>query len=108
MPYKNDDDKRACYRRYYRRHTDKVKAATRARKRENQKWYREYKKTLKCAMCGETYWACLDFHHTDPSIKDNIISRMVADGVGIEKIKEEIAKCVVLCSNCHRKFHNPV
>ena len=60
---------------------------------------------LKCEMCGENHPACLDFHHKDKKDKSFNVAIMASSGYSIEKIKEEIAKCIVLCSNCHRKEH---
>lgn len=59
-----------------------------------------------CALCGEKFPEyCYDFHHKDPSQKDFAIG-----GRGItysrEKSFREAQKCVMLCSNCHRKAHN--
>lgn len=80
--------------------------------RENNKRYRkeasvyinEVKKSSKCCVCNENCWVCLDFHHLEDDKEFNI-----ADGLRknktINKIKKEIDKCVVLCSNCHRKLH---
>lgn len=55
-----------------------------------------------CDLCGEKRPECLDFHHIDPSTKSYTVSRMVGMKMGLDTIKEEIAKCQVLCSNCHR------
>lgn len=64
----------------------------------------ELKKGLKCEFCGEDHPACLDFHHRDPNEKEfSIANGMMRKS--FEKIKQEIAKCSVLCSNCHRKLH---
>lgn len=49
--------------------------------------------------------ACLEFHHKDPSKKEVTLSRAVNNGWSIERMEKEIAKCVVLCANCHRKLH---
>jgi 5-methylcytosine-specific restriction endonuclease McrA len=57
-----------------------------------------------CVRCGETDTACLDFHHRNPAEKEAEIGN-VARRWGSERLLAEIAKCVVLCSNCHRKFH---
>jgi hypothetical protein len=43
----------------------------------------------------------LDFHHTDPRAKEFKISQMRT----IPRLKAEIAKCIVICANCHRKGH---
>ena len=68
-------------------------------------WFQEIKASLFCRMCGEAHQSCLDFHHTDPSTKENTISNMVCDCKPKETILLELSKCIVLCSNCHRKFH---
>lgn len=62
-------------------------------------------KSLKspCIVCGESEPVCIDFHHIDPATKefDVTLKRTRAKA----KILAEAAKCVCLCSNCHRKFH---
>lgn len=75
-------------------------------KEDNREWFREFKKTLKCEVCGESDPCCLDFHHIDGDIKEYNISRMVSKGMSEEVIRKEISKCVILCANCHRKEHN--
>ena len=59
----------------------------------------------KCSLCG--YSKCisaLEFHHIDPEQKDFSISR---DGNtrSWEKVKLELDKCILVCSNCHREIH---
>src|SRR5690606_8656257 len=71
----------------------------------NSNWFNEYKKTLKCLLCPESDIATLDFHHIDSTKKDVSVSNMIGSTYSIERIKKEIEKCVVLCSNCHRKHH---
>lgn len=59
----------------------------------------------KCVICGydKSTWA-LHFHHTSPAEKLFSIS-----GKGIikswERVYEEAQKCILICSNCHRKIH---
>jgi hypothetical protein len=64
----------------------------------------ELKATMKCIACPEREPVCLDFHHMDASEKEFGISASLARNWNL--ILEEIAKCVVICANCHRKFHN--
>jgi hypothetical protein len=57
----------------------------------------------KCANCG--YSRCvqaLEFHHINPSEKDFTISGKT---VSTEVLKQELDKCVMLCSNCHKEVH---
>lgn len=63
------------------------------------------KKEQSCKKCGETRSYVLDFHHLDPSIKEETIARMVSNNYRLDETLEEIKKCIVLCSNCHREFH---
>jgi len=57
-----------------------------------------------CTICGEKRLVCLDFHHPNNDKSEHHIANMVWF-CGIEKLKAEIAKCVVVCSNCHRVIH---
>lgn len=60
----------------------------------------------KCQNCG--YNKCisaLDFHHKDPSQKDFGISQSRTKRFD-DKVKNELDKCDLLCSNCHREEHS--
>jgi hypothetical protein len=55
-----------------------------------------------CADCGREYPACaMDFDHRDPIGKSQAVSRMIGRA-GIAKIMAEVAKCDIVCANCHR------
>lgn len=63
------------------------------------------KQNLKCTRCGyNRYTGALEFHHSDPSKKDLNIGRM--KNYSLKKIKQEVEKCTLLCSNCHREAHS--
>lgn len=66
--------------------------------------FSEFKKSLRCSKCGEDHPATLDFHHIDPSQKEGQLRHMYLN-FGKKKFEEELAKCIVLCANCHRKHH---
>lgn len=73
---------------------------------KSSEWFRELRENLKCERCGFSHPATLDFHHLDPSQKSFGISRAARNAwFNKEKILEEIKKCIVLCSNCHRIEH---
>ena len=58
----------------------------------------------KCVICG--YNRCssaLDFHHIDPSSKDFVISQYSNRSWDI--VVNELDKCILVCSNCHREIH---
>ena len=65
----------------------------------------DIKSNMKCQKCGDDRFYVLDFHHKDPSQKDFNIARITSNNNHMDAIEAEIAKCVVLCSNCHREFH---
>ncbi len=66
---------------------------------------RDLKAATGCKVCGETHPACLDFHHRDPSTKLFTIGSSSKACKSRERVWAEIAKCDVICSNCHRKEH---
>jgi 5-methylcytosine-specific restriction endonuclease McrA len=54
-----------------------------------------------CQICGyDRYSGALHFHHVDPSSKEFAISRKGFTW-SLAKMRAEVAKCVLLCSNCH-------
>lgn len=58
----------------------------------------------RCKICGyDKCVAALDFHHLDPSKKEFTPSKGYKKSW--TKLKQEIDKCILLCSNCHREVH---
>ncbi len=86
----------------YKTHMKDTKVRLRDEKRA---WYFEYKKMLSCDICNVQDYRVLEFHHKDPLQKDIAVANMIRQRVSKEKIMEEIAKCQVLCANCHRITH---
>ena len=55
-----------------------------------------------CADCGQRFpFYVMQFDHRDSSTKLDVVSRMIGRA-GEERILAEVAKCDVVCSNCHR------
>jgi hypothetical protein len=57
-----------------------------------------------CVICGYSkHPGILDFHHIDPQLKSFGIS-----SVGFSRswasIENEVQKCILVCSNCHREI----
>ena len=55
--------------------------------------------------CGESDPIALDFHHRNPEEKEFNIGQALTRRVSLVKLLEEVAKCDVMCANCHRKLH---
>lgn len=85
MPYANPLDKTASTRRRCHRRRDLLMAI---------------KSESGCLDCGERNPIVLDFPHRIPSEKLSNINR--ARTWRWERVLKEIAKCDVLCANCHR------
>ena len=113
-------------REYYQANKEKVKE-------KNDKWreankdsvrekkrlqYRVYKEEwlrflaslvkLECSSCGyDKTFAALDFHHTRDKVF-HIPSKLMKAPTEPNKreMAEEVAKCIVLCANCHRELHH--
>lgn len=95
---------RASKRKWYHANKQKHRETQNAIGARNAEWFKQYKSTLSCTLCGETHPACLAFHHRDAEQKTKNIADMIYRH-SIARILEEIAKCDVLCHNCHAKLH---
>lgn len=91
---------------YYRLKCSTCKQATqRERIKKCRKRFEDYKKTLACQDCNSIDFRVFEFHHLDPKEKEHDVANLTGTGASLEKIKKELAKCVVLCANCHRIRH---
>ncbi len=56
----------------------------------------------KCRLCGyDRYIGSLEFHHIDPTKKHIDYHKM--RNWSFSRKKEELDKCVLVCSNCHKE-----
>lgn len=76
-------------------------------------WVDNYKMNQGCTKCGYSeHPVALHFNHLQPVQKHYTISVLVKKG-SLDRIKEEISKCEILCANCHaihsfaNKHHDP-
>ena len=110
-----------CQNEYGRNHFKNNKSQYTDRRRKYRKRRREFivaQKDKPCFDCGVKYpYYVMDFDHRDPKDKLFLISHagygqthngklrktLGSHGVGEERLVEEIAKCDVVCSNCHRE-----
>jgi hypothetical protein len=58
----------------------------------------------RCVRCGIEDPDVLEFHHKDPSQKLAHLGAASTRSWGVERVRAEVAKCDVLCANCHRKL----
>ena len=105
MSYKDIETRRAKAREYYKANPEPTKLRNRINKRKNRAEFAAFKASLSCTKCGENHPATLDFHHHTPHPNNIKINKLVRAGRFEFAIEEIMNKCVVLCSNCHRKHH---
>lgn len=93
-------------KKYYAANKEKHYQAASKRKqkivKELRQFIYDYVVSHGCIDCGENNPACCDFDHVRGEKSGNI-SRMIHRGLSKNTILKEIDKCVIRCSNCHRK-----
>ncbi len=95
-----------CVRSYTKHHYQNNKEQYQVNHLNYYKWFIDYKASLKCEKCGFSHPAALDFHHIDPKTKKFSVSLSNAVNKDRDEVEEEIKKCIILCSNCHRIEHS--
>ena len=74
-------------------------ARIKARKRRQQDFVYDFLSKHSCELCGETNILYLQFDHLDRADKVANVSHMTSGS--LENLKAEMAKCRVVCLNCH-------
>lgn len=95
-----------CHQEYmkdhYHRNAEKYKKA-KADLNAAMKAFLIVEKSRPCMDCGVQYpHYVMDFDHREGEIKAIEVSRLRTQG-SWRRVKEEIAKCDLVCSNCHRE-----
>lgn len=100
-----------CLNEYMKNHyrNNKEMYSEKARRNEqryfkrNRDYVISYFKTHPCISCGEEDILVLEFHHNGVVDKEYNVTSLINSG-SLKSLKEEIAKCDVMCANCHRRL----
>ena len=101
MPYKDPEKQKAAQRMHYERNKELFSSRQRDRRSNVRKFIQQYKNENNiCTDCKISWPAhILQFDHLKD--KSFTISGLGAKQKNIEDIKKEIAKCEIVCANCH-------
>ena len=99
----NKEHSKLWYRKNSSRHRKRVRENKKILKMQKTQFILNYLKEHPCVVCGELDPIVLEFDHLNKKTKYMNVSHMVSDAFGLDRIKEEIEKCQVLCANCHRR-----
>ena len=104
MPHKDPEAAKAWRRQWWQNSPamrEKQNARSRGMKAKINAMLREHKVAVGCADCGySAHHAALEFHHTGDDKSLNL-----SFAKSVDQARREMAKCEVLCSNCHRIRH---
>lgn len=104
MPHKDPEAAKAWRREWWntaKKARDDQNAAARKRREEINAFLRDHKLRTGCAGCGyRDHHVALEFHHEGD---DKVLNLSFAKSMA--QATNEMTKCVVLCSNCHRVRH---
>lgn len=65
--------------------------------------WKNWKRSVGCACCSEREPICLELHHKDRNTKE--IQPNKLRNSAWERMMKEAVKCIMVCSNCHKKIH---
>ena len=91
--------KDAHYQRTKQVYIDRAKRV----QRDVREFIQAYKESNPCADCSEYFpYYVMDFDHLDASSKSGTVASLIKHGMSY-RLWEEIDKCELVCSNCHRE-----
>ena len=90
---------------YYWRNREAEIFRVRVRQAGTVEMLREWR-DVPCADCGRRFEPYqMDFDHRDPATKLFNLMTGRASLMSDEKLLAEVAKCDIVCANCHRMLH---
>ena len=101
----NREEITAKQRQYHSDNKGGILAQARAQRAERSHMLFEYKggACSHCKLREPDHLEIYDYHHTDPNTKLHGIATIMTGPM--DRIMAEVDKCLLLCSNCHRKEH---
>ena len=100
MAYKNDADKKKAAHEHYKANKEQYYARRTANRDRVRELLREAK-AKPCADCGIQYpYYVMQFDHL-PGFEKTVTPSQLPNIGSVRRFKEEVAKCEVVCANCH-------
>lgn len=101
---KSREERNRVQRLWYQRNKEARLIQIKSRVSWIRKYVSEYKENNSvCLDCGVSYPPyVLDFDHLPQFEKSFPLSSSGVKGRGLDAVNEEIAKCEIVCANCHR------
>lgn len=101
----NPEAVRQYFREYHAKNIEKIAPGKKVSRAKSLKTAQDFvcsEKNKPCTDCGHIYPSdVMEFDHIGNDKSFNI-AVAVRNGMSIERIKKEIAKCELVCANCHR------
>ncbi len=102
MPYKDPKKQKAALARYFQENKGRIRKSQNLKRNLLRRRIQEVKEQTPCKDCGETFpHYVMDFDHLPGTEKLFNITKVSACP-SMEALEKEIAKCEVVCANCHR------
>lgn len=102
MPYKDKDKQRSAQRKWAKNNREVVSRNSHISRKRNAALVEEYK-NRPCTDCGVKYPPyVMDLDHLPGFEKKDNVAKLVSTGASKQRVLDEMAKCEVVCSNCHR------
>jgi len=101
MPYKDPEKQKEAQKRSYINNLEKNKAKNKTYRENVRNYVREQKESSPCLDCGIQYpYYVMEYDH----IKDDKVKTVswLASAGTMNQVIEEIKKCDLVCSNCHK------
>lgn len=102
MPYKDPIKQKQAQARYFQENKTALVAVLRNKRRSMRQFVQKIKESTPCKDCEETFpHYIMDFDHL-PGQKKTFGVAQISRCSSIDALKKEIAKCDIVCANCHR------
>lgn len=99
--------RKKTYAKHYEKYRDQYRLRARLRRASLRTIFHDnmlaFLDDKSCVICNEQDVRVLEFDHIDPQQKSYSVSQAVRLGKTWDEVKQEIDKCRILCSNCHKK-----
>lgn len=100
MPYKDPDRQKEAQRMHYLNNKEVYAKKNKTYRERVREYVKDIKESSPCLDCGVKYpYYVMEFDHIHSKTKT--VSWLTSRGT-IDQVIEEIKKCELVCSNCHK------